>query len=150
MMTISDVETADRVSRRRARGLPFLAILFILQQVSYFTGTVQDGARAVDHVRIGAWLVLTVVLLLYLATGGSWLQRRGVRALLNDEVSRANRHEGMRAGFLAAMIGGVLLSALTYFDTMTGREAVHLIITVGIAAALLRFGFLERRAHRDG
>jgi hypothetical protein len=149
-MTISDIETADRLSRRRARGLPFLALVFILQQVSYFTGTVQDGARAVDQVRIGAWLVLTIVLLLYLATGGSWLQRRSVRALMNDEVSSANRQEGMRAGFLAAMIGGVVIYALTWFDQMTGRETVHLIITVGIAAALLRFGFLERRGHRDG
>jgi predicted CDP-diglyceride synthetase/phosphatidate cytidylyltransferase len=149
-MTISDIETADRASRRRARGLPFLAILFILQQVSYFTGTVEDGTRTVDQVRIGAWLVLTVVLLLYLATGGSWLQRRPVRALLNDEVSRANRLEGMRAGFLAAMIAGIVIYALTYFDQMTARETVHLIITVGIAAALLRFGFLERRGHRDG
>jgi hypothetical protein len=149
-MTISDIETADRLSRRRARGLPFLAILFILQQVSYFTGTVEDGVRTVDHVRIGAWLVLTVVLLLYLATGGSWLQRRSVRALMNDEGSSANREEGMRAGFLAAMVAGIVIYALTYFDAITGREAVHLIITVGIAAALLRFGFLERRAHRDG
>jgi hypothetical protein len=36
------------------------------------------------------------------------------------------------------------------FDTVTGREAVHIIMSFGIAAALLRWGLLEKRAHRDG
>jgi hypothetical protein len=149
-MTASDIETADRLGRRRARTLPVLAIIFILQQTSYFAAMAEDGARTVDHVKISAWLVLTVLLLLLLATGGSWLQRREIRALMNDDVSRANRSEGMRAGFFAAMIGGVAAYILTYFEPMGGREAIHLIVTVGIATALLRFGFLERRAHRNG
>ncbi|HEY7809114.1 MAG TPA: hypothetical protein VIA98_01895 [Allosphingosinicella sp.] len=149
-MTASDIETADRLGRRRARILPVLAIIFILQQSSYFAAVAEDGARSVDHVKISAWLVLTVLLLLLLATGGSWFRRREVRALLNDEVSRANRTDGMRAGFFAAMIGGIASYILTYFEPMSGREAIHLIVTIGIAAALLRFGFLERRAHRNG
>ena len=148
-MTMSDIEKADTLGRRRARVLPVLAMFFILQQVSYFSGP-ENSARTVDHFKIGAWLVLTVALLMLLSTGGSWLRSRGVRALLNDEVSRSNRTEGMKAGFLAAMIGGIGMHVLTFFEPVSGREAVHLIVTVGIAAALLRFGFLERRAHRDG
>jgi hypothetical protein len=149
-MTMSDIEKADTLGRRRARVLPVLAMFFILQQVSYFSGRAEDSARTVDHFKIGAWLVLTVALLMLLSTGGSWLRSRGVRALLNDEVSRSNRTEGMKAGFLAAMIGGIGMHVLTFFEPVSGREAVHLIVTVGIAAALLRFGFLERRAHRNG
>ncbi|HEY0027449.1 MAG TPA: hypothetical protein VGC35_06230 [Allosphingosinicella sp.] len=148
-MTMSDIERADTLGRRRARLLPLLACFFILQQVSYFSGA-EDSGRTVDHFKIGAWLVLTAALLMLLSTGGSWLQRRNVRALLNDEVSRSNRGDGMKAGFLAAMIGGIGIHILTFFEPVSGREAVHLIVTVGIAAALLRFGFLERRAHRDG
>jgi hypothetical protein len=48
------------------------------------------------------------------------------------------------------MATGVLVYVITMFDTVTAREAVHLIMSVGIAAALICWGNLERRAHRDG
>ena len=149
-MAANDIEYADRLSRKRARMLPFLAMIFLIQQASFFTSRVENGERLVDHVKIGAWLVLSVVLLLMLCTGGAWLQRRSVRALLNDEVSRANRTAAMRVGFIASMSGGVALYLLTFTEAVTGRDAIHMLMTIGIGAALLRFGFLERRAHRDG
>jgi len=33
---------------------------------------------------------------------------------------------------------------------MTAREAIHLVLTLGVGGALLRFGLLERRALKDG
>jgi hypothetical protein len=47
------------------------------------------------------------------------------------------------------MAGAILLYVVDLFEPMTGRDAIHLLLTVGIAAALLRFGMLERRALRD-
>ena len=32
---------------------------------------------------------------------------------------------------------------------VTAREAIHIILSIGLGAALIRFGMLERRAHRD-
>jgi hypothetical protein len=32
---------------------------------------------------------------------------------------------------------------------MSGREAIHVLTTIGIATALLRFGYLERRDLRE-
>lgn len=148
-MTISDIEAADRLSRRRARLIPALAVVFILQQASYFVGQVEDGTRTVDHVKIAAWLVLSIVLLLALATGGFWLKPEPVRALMNDDVTRANRADAFRIGFLATMIAAIGLYFITLFEPVGGREAIHILVTIGIAAALLRFGFLERRAHID-
>jgi heme/copper-type cytochrome/quinol oxidase subunit 2 len=149
MAETSDVETADKLSRRRARMLPVLAILFLSQQASFFGDYADGGMRAVDHVKIGAWLVLSIVLLLALATGGSWFQKPEVRRLLNDENTRANRAEAFRVGFLATMIGAIILYFISLYEPMSGREAVHILTTIGLGAALLRFGFLERRAHRD-
>lgn len=149
MTSASDIETADRLSRRRARMLPFLAVLFLTQQAAYFSQP-DSGMRAVDHVKIGAWVVLSIVLVLVLATGGSWFRPKRVRALMDDEVTRANRAEAFRIGFLATMAGAILLYFVSQFEPMSGREAIHIVTTVGIAAALLRFGFLERRAHKDG
>ncbi|HEX9932680.1 MAG TPA: hypothetical protein VGB08_07540 [Allosphingosinicella sp.] len=149
MMGNDDIDKADRLSRRRARALPILAMVFILQQASYFSSVI-EGARSVDHVRIGAWLILTLVILLVLTTGGFWFSRPAVRALVDDEVTRSNRHDAMRIGFIASVLGGLAVYVLTFFEPIGAREAVHLLITVGMAAALLRFGYLERRAHRSG
>lgn len=144
-MTSSDIETADRLTRRRARMLPFLAIVFLSQQVVYFADS-HPQVRMVDHLKVGAWLVLSIVLLAALATGGFWFRPKRVRALMDDEVTRANRVEAFRIGFLATMAAGIALYFLDQFEPMSGREAIHILMTIGIAVALLRFGFLERRA----
>ena len=148
-MPVSDIEAAHQLSRRRARMLPALAVIFIAQQGAYFAEP--DGAaRLVDHVKIGAWLLLSVVLLLALATGGFWLKPKPVRALMDDDVTRANRADAFRLGFLVTMAGAILLYLLNFLEPLSGREAIHLLVTIGIATALLRFAMLERRALKDG
>jgi len=148
-MTSSDIETADRLTRRRARMLPFLAIIFLSQQAVYFADR-NPQVRTVDHVKVGAWLLLSVVLLLALATGGFWLKPKSVRALMDDEVTRANRAEAFRVGFLVTMVAGIGLYFIDQIEPMSGREAVHILVTIGIATALIVFGALEKRALRDG
>ena len=151
MGEVSDVEMADRLSRRRARMLPVLAIIFLTQQAAYIADRFEGpsaAVRMVDHVKVGAWLLLSAVLLLCLVTGGFWFKSHGVRSLLDDEVTRANRTAAMRLGFITTMLAGFAVYFLNQFEPMSGRDAIHLLVTVGIATALLRFGFLERRGHR--
>ena len=148
MIETSTVDRAERLGRRRARMLPFLAVIYISQQATFFA--TPDSGRTVDHVKISAWLVLSLILLLALATGGSWLQSKEVRALMNDEVTQANRSKAMTLGFLFAMASGMALYFLYQFEPFTAREAIHIILSLGLGAALVRFGMLERRAHRLG
>ncbi|HYG30391.1 MAG TPA: hypothetical protein VD887_09265 [Allosphingosinicella sp.] len=150
MADASDIETADRLSRRRARILPVFAIIFLSQQAAFISQQVEGGTRTVDHVKTGAWLILSIVLLLALTTGGFWLWRKSVRDLLDDDVTRANRGAAMRTGFLATMMGGIALYLIALFEPVGGREVAHLLVTIGLAAAVLRFGLLERRAHKGG
>jgi hypothetical protein len=147
-MTETDVERADRVSRQRARMMPFLALILVLQQSSYFTARIEDGTRWVDHFRIGAWLFFSIVLLLGIATGGCWIESREVRRLLNDDVTRANRADAMQLGFVVAMVASIAVYLIAQVEPVTAPDSIHLVVTTGMAAALLRFGFLERRAHR--
>ena len=128
--------------------LPFLAVIFLSQQVTYFS-TVR-GYENVSTVKISAWLVLSIVLLAALATKGFWLQPKELRDLMDDENTRANRNDAMRWGFLVSMATAIGIEALTMFDTVKAREAIHIIMTSGLAIALIRWGYLERRAHRDG
>jgi len=141
----TDAAKAEQLSRRRARALPVLGILFLTQQVTFFTGA-GSGERTVDHVQIGAWLVLSIVLLLALTTGGGWIYSKRVRDLANDESTRAHRADAFQWGFIAAMGACILMYGISLFEPVGGREAVHMVMTIGLATALIRFGWLERRA----
>ncbi len=141
-------ETAERLTRRRARILPVLAVVYIAQQASFFSQV--DTARPVDHFKIGAWVVLSTVLLALLVTGGFWLRKPELRAMLNDEGTRAHRADALGTGFVVAMIAAIVLYVWNSDNPMTSSEVIHLIVSCGIAAALVRFGFLECRAHRLG
>jgi hypothetical protein len=143
-----DVALADRLSRRRARLLGVLGLLFLAGQAVYFGEGRMD--RAVDQVRISAWLVWAAMLLIVFAFGGGWLRGGSVRALMEDELTRQNRLRAASAGFWAAMIAAIGLYGLSLIEPLTGREAIHILLTAGVAAALLRFAQLERRALKDG
>ena len=77
-----------------------------------------------------------------------WMASREVRRLIDDEVTQANRSSALTWGFTVAMIAAIGLFALESFDPgqATAREAIHIIVTAGLVTALLRFGYLERRA----
>ena len=148
MVDTSNAAKAERLSRRRARMLPVLVLLLIAQQASYFT---QPGpARAADDPHIAAWLVLSVVILAVLTTGGGWIYASQVRRLANAEATRVLRDHAFRAGFLASMVTCVVLYFASAFEPLGAREAIHFVMTTGIAVALLWFAFLERRAHSSG
>ena len=149
MPPISDVEMADRLSRKRSRLLPIIALVFLSGQAMYL-GNAVEPLRTVDTVRITAWLVWALALLLLLATGGGLLRKKEVRALMEDEVTQENRRRGLAMGFWAAMLTAVILYPLSVADPFTAREALHIVMSIGIGAALLRFTVLERRALRDG
>ena len=143
-------EKAEYLSKRRARMLPVLAVIFLSQQAAFLSTVNSPAPHSAYSVKISAWLVLSIVILAALATKGFWLEPKEVRDLIDDENTRANRNEAMRWGFLFSMGGAIAVYALTLFDvTITARDAVHIVMTVGIPAALIRWGMLERRAHRD-
>jgi hypothetical protein len=142
-------QKADDLSRRRARVLPALAIIYITQQASYVTMRSGPADRPVDQLKISAWLVLSAILLAAIATKGFWLQPREVRSLIDDEVTRANRSDAMRFGFMFGMLTCIVVYFITMFEPVNGRDAVHIVMSDGLGAALIRWGWLEHRAHRD-
>ncbi len=147
---MSVAEKAEYLSTRRARMLPALAVIFLSQQASFFSQMSGGGHVSAEKAKISAWLALSVVLLLALSTKGFWFEPKEVRDMVDDENTRANRSDGMRWGFLFSMAAAIGVYGLTLFDaTVTARDAVHIVMTVGIAAALIRWALLERRAHRD-
>ena len=141
----SDADLADRLGRFRARMFPVLAMMFLVQQAAFFSNP--PAERAVDHVRIGAWVAMTAVILFVLNSRGFWFRPAKVRAMIDDEVTRANRTSAMHWGFVAAMLAGIVVYVVQGVTQFTAREAIHLIVSSGIVMALMRFGRLERRSY---
>jgi hypothetical protein len=93
---------------------------------------------------------MSTVLLAPLVTGGFWLRKPELRAMVNDELSRARRADALTTGFVLSMTSGIALYIIGTVIPMSDREVIHLIISVGIGAALIRYGMLERRDERLG
>ena len=147
MTTPSDIERAERISRRRARMFPILGIYFIAGQAVFFRQVAE--APRIAQFKISAWLVWALVLLIAFAFAGGHFQGKKIRSLVEDDVARANRAKAYETGFWAAAAAAIALYITNMFEVVTGREAIHLILTALVGAAMIRFGVLERRSLKD-
>ena len=136
-------DLVDRLVRRRARVLPVLGIFILIQQFAYFANG--DGDRLVDHVRMGAWVVMILLVLALLTTGGGWFRSAKVRAMIDDESARANRARALSTGFVCAMLTAIICYVMRGAWEFSVGEVIHLIVTAGLVSAVLRFAVLERR-----
>lgn len=139
-----NAQLAEKLSRRRARLLPVLGLFLIIQQSAYFAHG--DGSRAVDQVRIGAWVAMSLLILAILCTGGFLFRAPAVRALIEDEVTRANRASALSTGFVCTMLTAIVCYVMRGAWEFSVGEVIHLVVTAGLFSALIRFSFLERRA----
>lgn len=145
---MSDVEEAERLSRRRVSMLVAMTALLAIQQGAFYAQPA--GERAVDYVRIGAWVLLVGVLLAALLTGGFWLKSRAIRALMDDEITLANRASAVQLAFAMSMGVGIVLFVVAPMFAVSAREAIHLIVSTGLVVGIFRFAQLERRVHDLG
>lgn len=142
-MTENLADDADRLSRRRVRILTAVMILFAVQQANV---SVSPPTRTVEMVGLFAWLFMATALLMVLRTGGMLLRDPAVRALANDEVTRANRAEAIEWGFFGAMAMAILLSIVAALTETPVLIALRLVILLGLFTATFRFVTLEKRA----
>jgi hypothetical protein len=66
-----------------------------------------------------------------------------VRRLMNDEVTLANRAAALQAGFWTAMVVALGLYFASLAWAISLREGLRVLTDVTIAAALLRYAWLE-------
>jgi heme/copper-type cytochrome/quinol oxidase subunit 2 len=147
MHDIEEVEAADRMGRKRSQIFFVLAMVFFAGQTAYFTSS---PATRDSHARVGGWLILVILILLLLATGGFLLRGHKVRDLLNDETSRLNRLASQALGFWVTIITALVIYVESIFEPVSLNEGVHIIVTLGVGAALISFALRERKAHRIG
>jgi len=144
----SNVEVADKASRKRAIAVAIAAIVFLMIQV--VTRPVFNPSPETAHLsKVIMWAVNAAALLFLLMTGGGLAQRKEIRELVHDEVSRSNSKSAVVFGYWIAMAVAMAVYVIAGQTPMTAREAVYLIVTPSIGLALLAFSWLEYRAHSD-
>ena len=149
MQSQDAVEIADRNSRARAYVMAAAGIVFLLNHV-IFRAYIGMGPETAEHLtRRVMWVVNVVVLLLALSTGGGLLNNRQIRALVNDEVSQSNYRTSVILGFWVAMVAALAVYVFPALQRFTGPDALYTVVTYSVSVAVLKFAYLEFRAHRD-
>ena len=144
MSTLSPVEVADRYSRKRAAFVVLATLVFLL-----IHGIGRPFYYAASRHGIDWWAINAAALLAVLATGGGLLNPRRIRELVNDEVARLHHRQAAVIGFWVAMALSLALYLWPGFQERAARDALFLVVTAGVGAALLAFAYFELRAHRD-
>jgi hypothetical protein len=141
-VTASDIEKAERVSRTRSLIMAIAAIVLLIQAV---LGVGDESTSMTPALRHAIWGVMILFWLIILATGG-WLRlRRSVRDLVNDEVALANRSAALRTGFWTAMALALFLYFASLVWPIQLRDGLRILADLAIAAALIRYAWLELR-----
>ena len=148
--TPPSAERIEHLQRRRTRLMFVQALIFLIWQTTYFaTPHIAPAPHDGNHVKIAAYVVWAILLLLFIGTGGGYLQSRAVRAVLNDESTVEHRRTAMVRGYWVSMLAAIGCYLISLFEPMTAGEVIHAVLTCGVAAALLSFAVLERRAQPD-
>jgi hypothetical protein len=141
-MTASDIDLAERHARTRALIMAVMAMVLLILGL---LGWSDDASSMEPMLRHGFWAVTILFWLLILATGG-WLKlSRDVRRLMNDEVALAHRSAALQTGFWTAMLLALGLYFASLEWTISLREGLRILTDVTIAAALIRYAWLELR-----
>lgn len=146
------VEKAEKLGRFRAQLLLLNGGMLVAMQVIYFADLhwPHHHSDLQAWLTLGAWTFLVLAMLAVLLTGGGYGYGKEVRALVNDESAMANRDAALRLGFATANFAALFIFLLSHLHRVNGQFAAHVIITVSLASALIRFGLLEHKAHNLG
>ena len=137
---MSKVELAERKASARAVVMALLAVVLAGTATFGFDNPVNDaGMRAV------AWLVELGLAVAVLMSGGGLMLSRELRALMNDELSRANRRRAIGFGFFAGLAVMTVLYVAAGVTPIDLRAALRLASGLAVAAALGRYAMLEWR-----
>jgi hypothetical protein len=138
----SDIQSAEKATRARSLLMAVMATILLAQTA---IGLGDEASSMTPAFRHGLWALMILLWLIVLATGGGLLLSRRVRSVMNDEVALANRSRAVQAGFWAAILVAIGLYFLSLREEISVREALRILVNLSIAAALIRYAWLDLR-----
>lgn len=130
---------AERMANRRSVAAIVMGTLLIVTQ-----GMRMDAGGAGP---IG-WALTALVTAIFLLWASGLLRGTAVRGILNDESSDVNRRRSLMIGFWNMMATAIVCYILSYVKDYGPRDAIQIIMTVGMSSALISFGVSEQVSMR--
>jgi hypothetical protein len=144
-MSADDIALAEKLTLRRARA-SIVSGMFFLAMVANNLGA-DFPANGPQRFKLVVW---AAALLFLLAVGDGLFRRKSVRVLMNDESTIDSRRRAMAAGFWATVLSAFALYAISFYEPVSGREAIRLLLSAAVGASIIRFGILEQRSLKNG
>lgn len=133
-------ERAERLSKHRA-----------IAAIVMGTALAATQTRRMDAGGAGplTWIVTGIVVAVFLLWASGLFRNTALRGILNDEGSDLSRRRSLAIGFWNMLATALVCYVLTYVKDYGPRDAIQIIMSVGICSALISFGIAERvAAHR--
>lgn len=143
-MSTEDMDLAEKLTRRRARVAIVSGIFFLATMASSLG--VDFPANGPQRFKLVAWICWAVALLFLLAAGGGFMSGKSVRHYMNDETTIDHRRRAMVAGFWATVIATFVLYAISFYEPLSEREVMRLLLSAAVGTSIIRFGILEQRS----
>lgn len=142
-MSMTRIERAERISAARAILFYLMAATLLVAAVLNF-----DRSGTAFLAPIVAWVVLALLVSFNLTPWATRLRHDSLRALLDDESTRAHRRTSFEVGFWATIACATATMIVTSFVPLAAPDIARLILSVALAVALASFATLEWRAAR--
>ena len=133
-MRLIDTERAERLSAVRA------AVAIVLGTDLAATHMQRMDARGGGPTM---WLVTGVIVAVFLLWASGLFRNAALRGFLNDEGSAVSRRRAMMIGFWNMLAIALVCYAFTFVKDDGPRDAIQIIMTVGMTSALIAFGVAE-------
>lgn len=135
----TQTDRAERMGQRRSIVAIVLGTLLIVTQGQ----RMDDGGAG----PVG-WAVTGGIIAIFLLWASGLFHAPALRGILNDESSDASRKRSLTIAFWNMLATAVVCYLLTYVRDFGPRDAIQIIMTVGISSALISFGIAERFGSR--
>ena len=99
---------------------------------------------AQGQVGLLGWMVTGLVTAVFLVWASGLFRGGALRRILNDESSQLSRRRAIAIGFGNTMATALVCYALTFVKDYSPRDAIQIIMTVGMSSALISFSGLEQ------
>lgn len=133
-------ERAERLSKHRAIAAIVMGTILAATQTQRMDAS---GAGPIT------WIVTGVVVAIFLLWASGLFRNTALRGILNDEGSDVSRRRSLMIGFWNMLATAVVCYILTYVKDYGPRDAIQIIMSVGICSALISFGVAERVSERQ-
>lgn len=139
----------EKNSYRRRIILMLMASAFLAWQVpamDYFERLSASTVTLADGISVAGFLIWGATLMYLLATGRKFVRKNdaAVVAALEDELVRSNRRKAFMCGYIVAMVSAGTLFVASMLLPISGKDAAHIVLVLGVVAPMYTFVYLER------